>query len=444
MEYRLIEMKMLLFLLFFSIASCQRPMYDEEDEEEEVSQTNQPLKVSTRSGGDSWINYPAYIYAFAEDGSCSASQKMEDNDQIEMKLSPARYTIVAIAGLGEEYVVPENPRLDDVIVMKESNRSSRAMMMGTSTVTVANKKTASVSITLYYAVSLVNVALEDIPSYVKNVRLQISPLYSSLSFKGEYSGKDKNTEIACSYEANGIWNASPFYIFPGSGSQTVFSIILEDDSQTKTFGYTFKGKPEANVPLNIGGSYSVNVTVGGNLISNDWKNPVDVSFSFGGTDDGKDDNGGEGGGDTPPDPDLSGLPQVGSIWNGGIVAGIKNADSDGADILLMGLGEWSGLAADVRNVIKDEEINGWHIPMEEEARVLHDAFNGSSLDELNEVIEELGNGNPLVDIEKRYIYDKAGSIYAFGFKKASPFKLAGNTVKYKIRLVRNTHYDVSE
>lgn len=44
---------------------------------------------------------------------------MTDNAQIEMKLPPARYTIVAIAGLGEEYIVPKDPSLDDVIVMKE-------------------------------------------------------------------------------------------------------------------------------------------------------------------------------------------------------------------------------------------------------------------------------------------------------------------------------------
>mgnify|MGYP000175832577 CR=1 FL=1 len=62
-----------------------------------------------------------------------------------MKLPPARYTIVAIAGLGEEYIVPKDPSLDDVIVMKENNRSSRALMMGTSTVTIANKKNISVS-----------------------------------------------------------------------------------------------------------------------------------------------------------------------------------------------------------------------------------------------------------------------------------------------------------
>ena len=131
MNYRLTELKVLLFLLLLSAVSCQRPMYDEEDDEDGVSQTNLPLKISARSSGESQINYPAYIYAFAEDGSCSASLKMTDNAQIEMKLPPARYTIVAIAGLGEEYIVPKDPSLDDVIVMKENNRSSRALMMGT-------------------------------------------------------------------------------------------------------------------------------------------------------------------------------------------------------------------------------------------------------------------------------------------------------------------------
>ena len=437
MDYRL--MKMILLLLLLSVVSCQRPMYDEEEEEEELSQASLPLKVSTRSSGDSQINYPAYIYAFAEDGSCCASQKMVDNAQIEMKLSAAKYTIVAIAGLGEEYIIPENPCLDDVIVMKENNRSSRALMMGTSTVTVANKKNTSVSVTLYYAVSLVNVTLKDIPSNVKQVKLQISPLYSSLSFTREYSGKDKSTEIACERETGGTWNAKPFYIFPGNSSQTVFSITLEDDSQTKTFGYTFKGKPEANVPLNIGGSYSGDINVGGNLISGEWKDPVDVKFSFGGSDGGND------GGEEPPiNPDISGLPEVGGIWTGGIVAGIENANSDGADILLMSLKEWSGLATQVRNVIKDEEINGWHIPAEEEARIVHDAFSGSSLDELNENIENLKNGDPLLDIEKRYIYDNGESIFAFGFKKNSPFKEAGSTVKYKIRLVKNARYEVGD
>ena len=52
MNYRLTELKVLLFLLLLSAVSCQRPMYDEEDDEDGVSQTNLPLKISARSSGD--------------------------------------------------------------------------------------------------------------------------------------------------------------------------------------------------------------------------------------------------------------------------------------------------------------------------------------------------------------------------------------------------------
>ena len=44
MNYRLTELKVLLFLLLLSAVSCQRPMYDEEDDEDGVSQTNLPLR----------------------------------------------------------------------------------------------------------------------------------------------------------------------------------------------------------------------------------------------------------------------------------------------------------------------------------------------------------------------------------------------------------------
>ena len=79
--------------------------------------------------------------------------------------------------------------------------------------------------------------------------------------------------------------------------------------------------------------------------------------------------------------------------------------------------------------------------LKEEAKILHKTFSGSSLDELNETIEGLRNGDPLLDIEKRYVYDHNGSIYAFGFKTSSKFLQAGSTVKYKIRLVCSAHYD---
>ena len=59
------------------------------------------------------------------------------------------------------------------------------------------------------------------------------------------------------------------------------------------------------MPLNIGGSYSGDVTVGGSLISGEWKAPVDIKFNFGGADEGN------GGSEPPPiNPDLPGYPKL--------------------------------------------------------------------------------------------------------------------------------------
>ncbi|MCS2699411.1 hypothetical protein NXW27_25980 [Phocaeicola dorei] len=107
--------------------------------------------------------------------------------------------------------------------MKENNRSSRALMMGTSTVTIANKKNISVSVTLYYAVSFSQYQFgRYTKANVKKVSLQISPLYSSLSFTREYSGKDKSTEIICESEPGGIWSAKPFIFFRGAALRLFF------------------------------------------------------------------------------------------------------------------------------------------------------------------------------------------------------------------------------
>lgn len=423
---------LLSFLLLFA-SSCQK-MYDEEEEPE---QKDYPLKVSARATGETQISYPAYIYAFAEDGSCTAMQKMMDGDSpIELKLPPAKYTLVALAGLGEEYEVPEEPQLTDVITMKKDNQSGRALMTGRSVITVADGKDATVSITLRYAVSLVNVTLENIPSNIETVKLKLSPLHSSMSFDGEYTGAGKSAEVTCQKESGGTWSAEPFYVFPGSGTQTVFDITMENGTQTKTYSHTFEGKPEANVPFNIGGSYQGEITLDGSLIPGDWEEEVKVEFGFGNPDDGKDD------GKDPPVTEPDGLPEIGSIWNKGIVGGFTNVDSDGADVLLMGLEEWFSLTGKAQAIIDEASVDGWHLPDEAEAKMLHAGFAGN-VDELNETIENSGYGTPIIDIEKRFLYDKDGEFFAFGFKPKSSFQRAGTSTKYKIRMVKSVRCNVN-
>ena len=76
--------------------------------------------------------------------------------------------------------------------------------------------------------------------------------------------------------------------------------------------------------------------------------------------------------------------------------------------------------------------------------VLRTAFKETSLDELNETIEDLGNEDPLVDIKMRYICDDDGDMRTFSFKVGTVFSPVGKKTEYKIRLVRTTRYDVNE
>ena len=154
----------------------------------------------------------------------------------------------------------------------------------------------------------------------------------------------QKVKVDCALTSPGIWAAEETYIFPGNGKETTFSILFKMvDGTEVTYGYTYKGVPEANKPFNVTGSYSDGVIVGGNFEVNDWEDAVDVEFEFGATvEPDKEDE--EEDSDTPvediPTTDLVGVPEVGTIWNDMIVADINESVEGEMELLLMSLEEW--------------------------------------------------------------------------------------------------------
>ncbi len=312
-----------------------------------------------------------------------------------------------------------------------NNRSECALMMGRATVSVTEKSEMSITLTLYHAVSVVNVSLQDIPSSVTSVRFLLSPLYSALSFNGEYTGEGVETEVDCFRNSDANWCTDPFYIFPGSDTQTLFSIILLEDGKSENYSYTYtKGGPEANTPFNIIGSYSGGIMVSGNLVAGDWEAPVDVIFDFG-LQTGDDDD------DDTQMPDN--LPEIGQVWDDGIVADITYIDSEEVNFLLLSLEEWTSLASNASALVADAVADGWRFPTDIEAENLRDELGGDNLTAVNKHIAEAGSGYAKISTDYRYLCNKGGYFYAYGFKTSSTVLQAGSTVKYKIRLVRQVH-----
>ncbi len=428
-----VRIRCLLWLAFLlCAASCQRIMFDEEEEMPSAG-GNVPLKISTRSNGDTQINYPAYIYAFQpDDGTCAASRQIADEaDAVELSLLPGRYTVVALSGVGEEYVLPEEPSLSDVITMKSDNYQSHcALMMGQAIVSVSENQNTSVDITLYHVVSMVNVSLNGIPSAATDVRISLSPLYSTLSFSGAYAGGGMETEAVCVRSSNGTtWTAGPFYIFPGSDEHTLFSIQMNVGGDNKRYSYTYNGRPEANVPFDIRGNYMGDVTIEGNLTKNDWNPSVDADFDFGERVNNDDDE----------QPAPSGSIEIGEIYENGIIGDITYSDSERADFLLMSLQEWECYAGDANTLLGDSLRNGWSYPTEAEARTLHKELGEPNLEKVNERIQAAGSGYELISNTERYLCVKDNYFYAFGFYEGSTIREAGTNVKYKIRLVRQVN-----
>lgn len=407
--------------------------------EEETETTQQSLHVMARAEGTSaHLTYPAYILAFNEQGDYVARQILTGPDSpVELKLKPQAYTLVALAGLNEEYTLPEQPRLTDVISMKEGNRSGRALMMGRAPIKILSGKQIpnTVNISLSNVVSLVNVTLEGIPNQVKQLKLQLAPVYAALSLQGEYTVNNQTVEVTCTPASEGVWVAEPFYIFPGCAPQTTFTILMEDDKGMQTYSYTFKGYPQPNIPFHIKGCYQGEVSLEGSLLPADWESPVEVPFEFGQNE--EEDSSSSPDETIPSTTDTDQLPAIGSIWNQGIVvAHVPGNLQQPTQILLLSLQEWTAFTNQAPAIIQENVAAGWHLPTESEARSFHKVFTESMLTSVNQTLARTDSNLPLLDTQARYLSDNAGFFYTYSFKPNSKYLAAGLKVSYKLRFLR--------
>ena len=438
-----VNKSLLCYILLFSVFSlfsfaCQRVM-DDGGEEDMPSSDETALKITARSGENISIEYPVYLYAFNEKGDCAAKQKITSEEvEMNLQLPSGSFKVVALSGVSKGYAMPDNPRINDAITMQEGSCASKAMMMGMADVTLEGKN-KTVNLMLTYRVASLNVVLTKADK-VKQVKVGVSPLYSSLNFEGKYGGENKTLEIDCSLGTDGRWTAGPVYIFPGSSSQATLSITLEDSKGSHTYGYISTAVPQANHPYNIGGSYTGDISIDGSLIAKGWEDAIDVEFKFGTDGDNSDDE------DTDGDENISGVPEVGNIWNDCIVvASNKGSDGNGIDLLLMSLEEWESQIATAQSIPEGYSVNSiknWRFPTEQEAKVIRDRFNGDRLIELNEKIEARNQEELEIthDLDTRYLCDKEGVFYSFQFIGGKRDTKAGKDKLYLIRAVTTYHF----
>ena len=173
--------------------------------------------------------------------------------------------------------------------------------------------------------------------------------------------------------------------------------------------------------------------MGGNLAVNGWGTPSDIEFNFGSTTNNKEDN------ENSSDIEISNLPQAGDLVNDCIAVKVIESNENKVTLLILDTVEWICYASDAYRV-PEEAGDNWRLPNEAEAKLLNSMFRDETLDILNERLSNNGFSPILVD--QRYLYDKDGEAYAFGFKSTSKFQKAGASTKYRVRLVKSYEYTI--
>ena len=398
------------------------------------------LKVKTRSVVSQEIVYPINLYAFSEDGKCTVSQIVEDEDEsAQLSLPAGKYRVVAIGGYSDNYEIPSEPNLDDEIWLLGENGAETPLMMGKADVMVGADKESRLELTLSNSVASIDVALSNVPSEVTNVKAILSSFYSAMDMNGDYVDSEYSLELNCSLDKNKRWISDTRYVFPGNGSQVTLSIILlMEDGEELNYGYVWKDVPEANQPYHLQGEYSDAYSLNGTFFVQGWNEAKDVEFEFGAVSSSEEEKDNEE--EDEPEVDLSGVPEVGTIWKGTIVADVVEADESGADLLLMSLDEWDATTSQVEDVVSGYSVGGfsdWRLPTYEEAKLLQNTFSGDNRLSLNELIAEYDETLWGIDGEERYLCDKSGTYYTFIFAGGRVISKAGTKKSYYVRLVKS-------
>jgi len=417
------------------VISCQQVPNDDEWLSEEETK---PLKVKVRSAENVEIAYPLYLYAFDKNGKLAASQTIDDKEKdMALSLTDDEYQVVALSGVTDDYQLPKDLTLEGEIKLSNIEGADAPLMVGRADVGGSRNEGTMAEIALSYVVAQLNVVLKNVPADVSTVQLSISPLYSSLSMGGEYGGDVQKVKVNCKLGEDGVWSAQPTYIFPGSAAETTFSVSFKKEDGTElTYGYTYQGKPEANHPFNITGSYAEGVIVGGSFEISGWEEAIDVEFTFGANvvpdKEGEDEE--------EPEIDMTNVPEVGTIWNDMIVVDIGEADENGVDLLLMSLDEWESDTLNVVDIPTGYSVNGisgWNLPTYDEATTIRARFSNDARLELNDIIKQYDFQlvGLSADSNDRYLCLKNGKYYSFSFAPKTNISPAKKR-SYYVRLVK--------
>lgn len=395
---------------------------------------------------------PIGIYAFAADGSLLANRVQESADATVNMLLPrgAMTHVAAVCAPEVSYSIEEpltssacvsisDPHLDAPISdflrgLARGYVSTQPLCMACADVTPSTSSSAlHLLVQPRMASFIFNV--EGIPSCCKASYITLSALSQAITLEGNLTGSQKSIIPLTRLSDSDTWTSGIIYLFPSVGTHTNITMTYDDE-----YGEQF-AQAAYPVSLRAGMSYTVNA-----VLSNSVLNLSDADIPA-----------------TPGDDgvyEISSLLEPPFIWQGHVVVGVTESDTDLVSLLLVSLSDFSNvssalhsaksqMAADIADDYSEYDVVGWRIPSPDEARCLRDAYLSADSPFVS-LLSEAG-ADPIVETDDkgknvRYLCTDATQTYSFRSGSSySSIKAAGASVSdYHLRLVTSVRVRVVE
>lgn len=383
-------------IVALAVTSCSKEVIMEETSKQEPNST---LNIRTRIGDEALqengpkVSYPVNIYIFNTEGQCSEYLQITDEStDISVELLEGTYNVYAIAGAdATTYELPTKEEATTESQIKLIGEKHGDLMTAENMVSLADGGENTLTLTLQRKVMLIqDIAIKNVPTYIKAVTVTIAPLYESLLINGSYAEEAGPQEITLTEEENTkVWkNAEGIYLLPPtSGSATITVNMTDNEDQIKSYSYTCSDELKANYKIKINGTYSerIGVELSGTITGAEWAGEEEITFDFDETGSepiAPDDSTKDDGEDNPTISETA--PAVGSFYQDKYYV-LKSESSNGkTNVTLMTTEEADNVIdreisvpndqdavrtavdAAIAKLTADSDIKGWRLPTIEE------------------------------------------------------------------------------
>lgn len=383
-------------IVALAVTSCSKEVIMEETSKQEPNST---LNIRTRIGDEALqengpkVSYPVNIYIFNTEGQCSEYLQITDEStDISVELLEGTYNVYAIAGAdATTYELPTKEEATTESQIKLIGEKHGDLMTAENMVSLADGGENTLTLTLQRKVMLIqDIAIKNVPTYIKAVTVTIAPLYESLLINGSYAEEAGPQEITLAEDGDTkVWkNAEGMYLLPPTGASATITINMTDnEDQIKSYSYTCSDELKANYKIKINGTYSerIGVELSGTITGAEWAGEEEITFDFDETGSepiAPDDITPDGEEDNPVISETA--PEVGSFYQDKYYV-LKSESANGkTNVTLMTTEETNSVIKevvdvsneqdDVRSAVNaaiaeltaDSDIKGWRLPTIEE------------------------------------------------------------------------------